>query len=73
MFIEVFIHIAHLDQLFDNKPVNCKINYASQYDMKVLLNPKKYVLVQSDNTNQNLIVVRKKRLKDYLKLNKLFK
>lgn len=67
MYIEVFVHIAHIEDLFKGRPVNCKINYASQYDMRMLLNTKKYVFVQSDKSNSNLITVRKKRLSDLFK------
>lgn len=67
MFIEVFVHIAHIEDLFSGKPVNCKINYASQYDMRMLLNTKKFKFVQSDKSNSNLITVKKKRLLDFIK------
>ena len=53
--------------LFSGKPVNCKINYASQYDMRMLLNTKKFILVQSDKSNSNLITVKKKRLLDFIR------
>ena len=67
MYIEVFVHIAHIEDLFSGKPVNCKINYASQYDMRMLLNTKKFKLVQSDKSNSNLITVKKKRLLDFIR------
>lgn len=73
MKIELFVHIAHLEDLFNGRPVNCKINYASQYDMRILINPKKYILVQSDKSNSNLITIRKRTFRDILRHKKKFK
>lgn len=67
MLIEVFIHIAHIEDLFKGRPVNCKINYASQYDMRMLIDPKKYVFIQSDKSNANIITIRKKKLSERLR------
>ena len=72
MLLEVFIHIAHLDDLFSGRPVNCKINYASQYDIKLLLDPRKYVLVSNGNSN-NLVTIRKKKFRDRFKKRKHIK
>ena len=58
------MHIAHLDGLFKGRPVNCKINYASQYDMRLLIDPRKYVIIKSDSSNANLVTIRRKRLSD---------
>ena len=63
MMIELFIHIAHLEDLEKGRPVNCKINYASQYDVKILIDPKKYHIISSQNSNnQNLVTIKRKRL-----------
>ena len=70
MYIEVFVHLAHLEDLFAGKPINCKINYASQYDMRLSIKPKKYVFIQSNTSNSNLITIRRKKLKDYLRFKK---
>jgi len=64
MYIEVFVHIAHIEDLFKGRPVNCKINYASQYDMRMLLDTRKFKFIQSDKSNSNLITVRKKKISD---------
>lgn len=66
MRLEVFIHTAHLEDLFKGRPVNCKINYATQYDIRLLINPRKFVIVRSDKLSNNLITIRKKTLKDLL-------
>ena len=67
MFLEVFVHIAHLNDLFSGRPVNCKINYASQYDMRLLIDPRKYVILKSSDSSNNLITIRKKKISDLFK------
>lgn len=69
MLMEVFVHVVHLNDFKKGKPVNCKINYASQYDMRLLLDPKKFVILPSSGSN-NLVTIRKKKLLDYLGLKK---
>lgn len=69
MYLEVFVHAAHMNDLFNGKAVNCKINYASQYDMRLLINPKKFVILESKGSN-NMITVRKKKLLERLWFNK---
>ena len=69
MYLEVFVHIAHIDELFKGKAINCKINYASQYDMRLLINPKKYKIIESKGSN-NMITIRKKKLLERLWFNK---
>ena len=64
MLLEIFVHTAHLDDLFKGRPVNCKINYASQYDMRLFIDPRKYVIIKSDSSNANLVTIRRKRLSD---------
>lgn len=66
MLLEIFVHTAHLDDLFKGRPVNCKINYASQYDMRLLIDPRKYVIIKSDSSNANLVTIRRKRLSDLI-------
>lgn len=66
MLLEIFVHTAHLDDLFSGKPVNCKINYASQYDMRLLIDPRKYVIIKSDSGSMNLITIRRKNIADLL-------
>ena len=74
MLLEIFVHTAHLNDLFNGKPVNCKINYASQYDMRLLINPRKYIIIKSDSGNNNLITIRRKKLSDRLHIKrKLFR
>lgn len=67
MFLEIFVHIAHLNDLFSGRPVNCKINYASQYDMRLLIDPRKYVILKSSDSSNNLITIRKKKISDLIK------
>lgn len=67
--IEIFVHIHNLDNLLSGKIVNAKINYANQYDVRMLINPKKYIIVKSDS-GSNVISLRKKRLLDYIKFKK---
>ena len=67
MFLEIFVHIAHLNDLFSGRPVNCKINYASQYDMRLLIDPRKYVILKSSDSSKNLITIRKKKISDLFK------
>lgn len=67
--IEIFVHIHNLDNLLSGKIVNAKINYANQYDVRMLINPKKYVIVKSDS-GSNVISLRKKKLLDYIKFKK---
>ena len=64
MLLEICVHTAHLDDLVKGRPVNCKINYASQYDMRLLIDPRKYVIIKSDSSNANLVTIRRKRLSD---------
>lgn len=63
--IEVFVHIQRLEDLTKGKPTNVKVNYADQYDIKVILNPKKYVITKSREAT-NVLTIRKKTLFDYL-------
>lgn len=67
MFLEIFVHIAHLNDLFSGRPVNCKINYASQYDMRLLIDPRKYIILKSSDSSNNLITIRKKKISDLIK------
>lgn len=59
--IEVYIHIQRYDDLVKGNPVNVKFNYADQYDLKILLNPK-YYDVTINGENRNLITVKKKKI-----------
>lgn len=68
MRIELFIHTSKLDDLFEGKPVNCKINYADQYDVRLLINPKKYVIIKSNTGSNNLVTIRKKKLRDLFRI-----
>ena len=63
--LEVFIHIQRLDDLVKGKPVNVKVNYADQYDVKFLVNPNKYKIHVS-RENRNLLVIRRKKFLDYI-------
>lgn len=74
MLMEVFVHIAHLSDLRKGRIINCKVNYASQFDVRLFINPKKYVIYANGRSeNANLIQLRKKTLIDYLGLRKFFK
>ena len=66
MILEIFVHTSHLNDLFKGKPVNCKINYASQYDVRLFIDPRKYIIVKSDNTVNNIITIRRKKLLERL-------
>ena len=72
MEMEVFIHIGRLDDFKAGKPVNVKVGFASQYDVKIVINLKKYV-VYVPNGQNGLIVIRRKNLIDWLGLRKIFK
>ena len=63
--LEVYVHIQRLDDLVKGKPVNVKVNYADQYDVKFMVDPKKYI-IHISRENRNLLVIRKKKLKDYI-------
>ena len=63
--LEVFIHIQRLDDLVKGKPVNVKVNYADQYDVKFLVNPNRYKIYVS-RENRNLLVIRRKKFLDYI-------
>jgi hypothetical protein len=69
MFLELFVHVAHLSELQTGKAVNCKYNYASQYDMRILIDPRKYIFYQN-STNQNMVTIKRKSILDYLKIKK---
>lgn len=70
MFLEVYIHLSQLESLFRGRPVNCKINYAGQSDIRLLLNPKKFVLVATKGSS-NLVVVRKRKFIDRFRKKKV--
>lgn len=70
MYMELFIHVAHIDDLTSGRPVNCKINYAGQYDVKILIDLSKYNVISSNSNNQNLVTVKKKTILDKLKRKK---
>ena len=72
MEIEVFIHIARLEDFRKGYPVNAKIGFASQYDIKATLKLKDCVIHIPPGQN-GLIVIRKKKLIDRLGLRKFFK
>lgn len=72
MVLEVFIHIGRLEDFRKGRPVNAKIGFASQYDVKVLIDFRKYNVFIPQGQN-GLIVLRKKTLVDYLHLRKFFK
>lgn len=63
--LELYIHIQRLNDLISGRAVNVKVNYADQYDVKIMINPKKYLITLS-NHSQNMLTIKKKRLIDYL-------
>ena len=63
--LELYIHIQRLNDLISGRAVNVKINYADQYDIKIMINPKKYLITLSSHS-QNMLTIKKKRLIDYL-------
>ena len=63
--LELYIHIQRLNDLISGRAVNVKINYADQYDVKIMVNPKKYLITLS-NHSQNMLTIKKKSLIDYL-------
>lgn len=63
--LEIYIHIQRLNDLISGRAVNVKINYADQYDIKIMINPKKYLITLS-NHSQNMLTIKKKRLIDYI-------
>lgn len=64
--MEIFIHTMVLDSFLKGEAVNVRVNYPDQYDVKLSINPKKYVIVFSGSSS-NIITIRKKKLLDYLK------
>ena len=65
--IEIFIHLMVLDDFLKGKPVNVKVNYADQYDIKMLIDPRKYIITKS-NSGSNVISIQKKKLFRRLRL-----
>lgn len=63
--LELYIHIQRLNDLISGRAVNVKINYADQYDIKIMINPKKYLITLSSHS-QNMLTIKKKRLIDYI-------
>lgn len=72
MTMEVYIHIGRLEDFKKGKPINAKIGFASQYDVKVIVNLKKYNVYIPAGQN-GLIVLRRRTLIDKLGLRKFFK
>ena len=72
MKIEVFIHIGRLDDFKKGRPINAKIGFASQYDVKVIVDLRKYNVFIPSGQN-GLIVLRKRTLIDKLGLRKFIK
>ena len=66
MMMEIFIHAMVLDSFLKGEAVNVRVNYPDQYDVKLSINPKKYIIVFSGSSS-NIITIRKKKLLDYLK------
>lgn len=58
--IEVYIHIQRFEDLIAGNPVNVKFNYADQYDLKLLINPKHYNITFTKDA-RNLMTIRKKK------------
>lgn len=67
MLLEIFVNVANLESLFSGKPTNCKINYADQYDVRLLIDPRKYTFVRSKTGINNIITLRKKNLIERLR------
>lgn len=72
MTIEVFIHIGRLEDFRKGRPVNAKIAFASQYDIKVLVDLRKYNIYIPQGQN-GLIVLRKRNTIDKLGLRRFIK
>ena len=66
MMMEIFIHAMVLDSFLKGEAVNVRVNYPDQYDVKLSINPKKYIIVFSGSSS-NIITIRRKKLLDYLK------
>lgn len=72
MLMEVYIHIGRLEDFRKGNPVNVKIGFASQYDVKIVINLKKFIVFVPQGQN-GLLVIRKKTLVDKLGLRKFIK
>lgn len=72
MYLEVFIHIGRLEDFRKGRPINAKIGFASQYDVKVSVKLDDVVIFIPQGQN-GLIVLRRKTLIDRLGLRKYFK
>lgn len=70
MSLEVYIHLARLEDLRKGLPVNVKVGFASQYDVKLTLDLKKFYVI-TPNNDTGMFVVKRKTLKNRLK--RLFK
>ena len=70
MNLEVYIHMARLNDLRRGLPVNVKVGFASQYDVKLLLDIRKYYII-TPNSETGMFVVKRKTLKN--RLQRLFK
>lgn len=72
MKLEVFIHIGRLEDFRKGKPVNAKIGFASQYDVKVIVDLRKFNVFIPQGQN-GLIVLRRRNIIDKLGLRKFIK
>ena len=54
--IELFINLVHLTDFAKGRPVLAKVNYQGQYDVKVLLDPKKYHIVVQKGDSMVMVV-----------------
>ena len=54
--IEVFINLVHLTDFAKGKPVLAKVNYQGQYDVKVLIDPRKYnIIIQKGDSMVTIV------------------
>ena len=66
MIMEIYLHAMVLDGFLRGEAVNVRVNYPDQYDIKLSINPKKYIII-FNGSSSNIITIRKKKLLDYLK------
>ncbi|MBO7615093.1 MAG: hypothetical protein J6T15_05295 [Bacilli bacterium] len=74
MEIEVFLHIARLDDFKKGRSVFVKLAFANQYDLKLILKMKDIVInIPTTFNSDGMFIIRKKTIVDRLKLRKFIK
>lgn len=62
--IELFINLVHIEAFCKKEPVLGKVNYQGQNDLKILVDPKKYIIIPQGN---GMVLIKRKKIKDIVK------